>query len=59
MLEILCTYFMGGIEYTSDDVTTFFFIAFQHFEYDVLMEHDEKTTTAHIWWESVHAGAQA
>ena len=34
--------------------TFFFFFGFQCFGYHVSVEHDEKTSTAQIWWESVH-----
>ena len=34
------------------------FFAFQRFGYHVSVEHDEKTSTAQIWWELVHGGPE-
>ena len=44
------------IEYWSDDATKKTFFVFQRFGYHVSVEHDEKTSSAQIWWESVHGG---
>ena len=46
---------VGCIEYRSDDVTNFFLLCLRY-EYHISLGHDEKTSTAQIWWKSVHGG---